>query len=203
MNAARYVGARVKRVEDPGSSPVAAPTSTTSCCRACCTRFIRSPFARAAVREIDASAALAVAGVRFVFTAADLNADVKEQWHTSIGPREPRDAAPAARRGRSALRRRPGRARRRREPRIAEDAAELVDVDYEPLPAVVDYTIAEHADELVHASHGSNVVGEIAGRPESASKNSTHRRRTWCARRSTSRRARPRRSRAWADRGRL
>ena len=55
-------------------------------------------------------------GVRCVFTAADLNPDVKEQWHTSIGPREPRDAAPAARRGRGALRRRPGRARRRRRP---------------------------------------------------------------------------------------
>ena len=40
---------------------------------------------------------------------------------------------------------------------VAEDAAELVEVDYEPLPAVVDYETAEHSDVLVHASHGSNV----------------------------------------------
>ena len=108
-------------------------------------------------------------GVHAVFTAADLNPDVKEQWHTSIGARQPGDAAPAARRGRGPLRRRPGRARRRREPRTSpQDAAELVDVDYEPLPAVVDYTEAEHATALVHEPHGSNVIGELAGLPESA-----------------------------------
>ena len=51
---------------------------------------------------------------------------------------------------------------------LAEDAAELVEVDYEPLPAVVDYTEAERADALVHESHGSNVIGEIDGLPASA-----------------------------------
>ena len=41
---------------------------------------------------------------------------------------------------------------------LAEDAAELVDVDYEPLPAVVDYTRRrEDADALVHQAHGSNL----------------------------------------------
>ena len=35
--------------------------------------FVRSPFARATIRSIDTSAALAVPGVHFVFTAADLN----------------------------------------------------------------------------------------------------------------------------------
>ena len=50
----------------------------------------------------------------------------------------------------------------------ARDAIDLIDVDYEPLTAVVDYTKAEDTDVLVHASHGSNVVGEIPGRPFSA-----------------------------------
>ncbi|HWS44633.1 MAG TPA: xanthine dehydrogenase family protein molybdopterin-binding subunit, partial [Acidimicrobiia bacterium] len=48
---------------------------------------------------------------------------------------------------------------------LAHDAAELVDVDYEPLPPVVDYTTAASSDTLVHAAHGSNVVGELAGLP--------------------------------------
>ena len=56
--------------------------------------FVRSPFARAAIRGIDASAALALPGVHAVFTAADLNPDVKEQWHTSIGPDSPETPRP-------------------------------------------------------------------------------------------------------------
>ena len=51
--------------------------------------FVRSPYPRAEVRSIDTSAALAQPGVRFVFTAADLNVDAKEQWHTSLGPASP------------------------------------------------------------------------------------------------------------------
>jgi carbon-monoxide dehydrogenase large subunit len=48
---------------------------------------------------------------------------------------------------------------------LAEDAAELVEVDYEPLPAVADYTRAHEAAALVHESHGSNLIGETAGAP--------------------------------------
>ena len=81
-----------------------------------------------------------------------------------------------------------------------DDAAELVDVDYEPLPAVVDYTTAEPADALVHAAHGSNVVGELAGLPLRDARRRVRvgraRRR---ARRSTSRRTLPRRWRAAAS----
>ena len=47
---------------------------------------------------------------------------------------------------------------------LAEDAAELVEVDYEPLPAMVDYRRADQEGApLVHQSHGSNVIGAIAG----------------------------------------
>ena len=101
----------------PGCSPATAPSSTTSTrpgmLHAC---FVRSPFARARIGGIDASAALALPGVHAVFTAADLNPDVQEQWHTVVGQGHPGHAAAAAGRGRGALRRRPGRARRRRQP---------------------------------------------------------------------------------------
>src|SRR5262249_56414014 len=51
---------------------------------------------------------------------------------------------------------------------VAEDAADLVEVDYDPLPAVVDYTEAERAEALVHASHGSNVIAKLTTVPASA-----------------------------------
>jgi carbon-monoxide dehydrogenase large subunit len=51
---------------------------------------------------------------------------------------------------------------------LAEDAAERVEVDYEPLPAVVDYGEAEQSETLVHASHGSNLIGRFAPLPGSA-----------------------------------
>ena len=81
-------------------------------------------------------AALALPGVRArVHRRRPEPRRARSSGTRSIGPRRPETPAPAARRGRGALRRRPGRARRRRDRYLAEDAAELVDVDYEPLPA--------------------------------------------------------------------
>src|SRR5205814_2115576 len=83
---ARYVGARVHRVEDArlltGRGTYVDDISLPGMLHAC---FVRSPFARAAIRGIDVGAALAAPGVQFVFTAADLNPGAREQWHTSIG----------------------------------------------------------------------------------------------------------------------
>jgi carbon-monoxide dehydrogenase large subunit len=168
VNASRYVGARVQRVEDlrilTGGSCYVDDVALPGALHAW---FVRSPFARAAIRGIDASAALARPGVRFVFTASDLNPGAKEQWHTSMGPGPETPRPPLAENevrfvgDPVALVVATSRA-------LAEDAAELVDVDYEPLPPVVDYTTAEHATELVHAAHGSNLVGEITTLPRSA-----------------------------------
>ena len=130
--------------------------------------FVRSPHARAAIRAIDASAALALAGVHAVFTAADLNPGVKEQWHTSIGPQSPETPRPPLAEDEVRFVGDPVALVVAASRALAEDAAELVDVDYDPLPAVVDYTEAEHAAALVHEQHGSNVIGEINGLPVGA-----------------------------------
>ena len=75
-----YAGSRVHRIEDArlltGHGTYVDDVSLPGMLHAC---FVRSPFARAAIRGIDTSAALEVPGVRFVFTAADLNPDVREQ----------------------------------------------------------------------------------------------------------------------------
>ena len=164
--AARYVGARVQRVEDgrllTGAGSYVDDIVLPGMLHA---RFVRSPFARAAIRGIDSSAALARPGVRFVFTAADLNAGVKEQWHTSMGPQSPETPRPPLAGDEVRFAGDPVALVVAESLALAHDAAELVDVDYEPLPPVVDYTTAASSDTLVHAAHGSNVVGELAGLP--------------------------------------
>jgi carbon-monoxide dehydrogenase large subunit len=167
--AARYVGARVQRVEDSrlltGHGSYVDDVVLPGMLHA---RFVRSTFARAAVRGIDTLAALAVPGVRHVFTAADLNPDVKEQWHTSIGAHGPETPRPPLAEGEVRFVGDPVALVVAETLAIAHDAAELVVVDYEALPPVVDYTVAADSAELVHESHGSNVIGELAGLPRSA-----------------------------------
>ena len=62
---------------------------------------------------------------------------------------------------------------------IAEDALDLIDVEYEALPAVVDVVRASDADAVVlHDAVGSNVVSDRSfryGDPESAFANAAHR----------------------------
>jgi carbon-monoxide dehydrogenase large subunit len=167
--AGRYVGARVSRVEDlrllTGHGTYVDDITLPGMLHA---HFVRSPFARAAIHGIGTVAALAAAGVRFVFTAADLNPDVKEQWHTSIGPASPETPRPPLAEDEVRFVGDPVALVVAESRALAVDAAELVEVDYEPLPPIVDYTTAEHAGALVHAGHGSNVIGELAGLPAAA-----------------------------------
>jgi aerobic carbon-monoxide dehydrogenase large subunit len=169
LGATRYVGTRVKRVEDgrllTGRGTYVDDISLPRMLHAF---FVRSPHARAAVGAIDASAARAMPGVHAVFTAADLNPDVKEQWHTSIGPNSPETPRPPLAENEVRFVGDPVALVVAASRVIAADAAELVDVGYEPLPAVVDYAEAEHASALVHEPHGSNVIADLAGLPESA-----------------------------------
>lgn len=169
MSPGRYVGARVNRIEDvrllTGRGVYVDNIELPGMLHA---RFVRSPFARARVNGIDSSNASAMSGVRHVLTGLDLNAGVKEQWHTMIGPASPETPRPPLAEDEVRFVGDPVALVVADTRAIAEDAAELIAVDYEPLPAVVDYTTAEQADVLVQAGHGSNVVGEIGTRPSRA-----------------------------------
>ena len=167
--ATRYAGARVHRVEDArlltGRGTYVDDISLPGMLHAC---FIRSSFARAAIVRIDTSAALALPGVHHVFTAADLNPGVKEQWHTSVGRESPETPRPPLAEGEVRFVGDPVALVIAESRYLAEDAAELVEVEYEPRPPVVDYVSAEQADALVHSSHGSNLIGELGGMASSA-----------------------------------
>jgi carbon-monoxide dehydrogenase large subunit len=167
--ATRYVGARINRVEDArlltGRGVYVDDVVLPRMLHAC---FVRSDFARARVVGLDTSAALASLGVHAVFTAADLNPGVKEQWHTAIGPAGPETRRPPLAEDEVRFVGDPVALVVAETRSFAEDAAELVEVECIPLPAVVDYTVAEHADALVHEAHGSNVIATTDGLPASA-----------------------------------
>jgi carbon-monoxide dehydrogenase large subunit len=144
------IGQSVRRVEDPRlvqgfgrySDDVSLPNQAYAVA-------VRSPHAHAAIRSIDTSAARKASGVLAVLTGADLAADKLGDLPTDK-TRKRRDGSPAFPTPRPALAR--GRVRHVGEPvalvvaatiEQAVDAAELVSVDYEPLP-----TVAATADAI-------------------------------------------------------
>jgi carbon-monoxide dehydrogenase large subunit len=164
--ATRYAGARINRVEDgrllTGAGTFVDDVSRPGMLHAC---FVRSPFARARIEAIDTSEALAMPGVRAVFVAADLNPDVREQWYTLTGPNMPDIARPPLAEQEVRFVGDPVVLVVAESRYVAEDATELVVVDYDPLPALADYLDAASSDELVYESAPGNVAGQLAGAP--------------------------------------
>ena len=107
---------------------------------------------------IDATEARELPGVRAVFVGADLNPGVHEQWHSQLGPDSPETPRPPLAEGEVRFVGDPIALVVADDRYIAEDACELVVVDYEPLPPIVDYIAAVDSDVLVHEDFGSNVI---------------------------------------------
>jgi carbon-monoxide dehydrogenase large subunit len=110
--------------------------------------FLRSPHAHAAIRAIDVSAAKAAPGVIGVYTAADV-AEAGLDVIKAAPLVKNRDGSDHPNPGRTLLA--ADRVRHVGDPVVlivaetraaAEDAAELVEIDYDPLPAVVDAKVA-------------------------------------------------------------
>ncbi len=164
--AARYAGTRVQRVEDArlltGAGTFVDDVTRPGMLHAC---FVRSPFARARIEGIDVSTALARPGVHAVFVAGDLNPDVREQWFTLTGPDDADTPRPPLADGEVRFVGDPVALVVADDRYLAEDAADLVEVDYEPLDALADYEAAAGSDELVHEGFPGNVVADISLMP--------------------------------------
>jgi carbon-monoxide dehydrogenase large subunit len=134
--------------------------------------FVRSPYAHANIRAIDTTAANAAPGVVAVLTGADYAADGLATPKARM-PRKKRDGSPMFAPQRPALV--ADRVRYVGDPVAlvvaetlaqAKDAAELVDVDYEPLPSVTDVAEAattgaptvwdENGDNISHTFERGN-----------------------------------------------
>ncbi|ORV87674.1 xanthine dehydrogenase family protein molybdopterin-binding subunit [Mycolicibacterium iranicum] len=166
----RYAGQRVPRVEDSrlltGHGRFVDDITRPGMLHAC---FVRSPFARATVKGIDASAALALPGVHAVFTASDLNPDVREAWHAVAGKDVPDTPRPPLAEGEVKFVGDPVALVVADSRYVAEDAVDLVEVDYEPLPAIADFRQAiggaDVGAPVVHEAYPDNVAGGMGGMP--------------------------------------
>ena len=135
---------------------------------------LRSPHPHARIAAIRADAALALPGVVAVVTAADLGSvgriPVRLGQRSGAGPIACLQPPLAT-----------GLVRYVGEPvafviassrYLAEDALELIEVDWEPLPVVTDVNRAREADApVLHPAAGSNVIERLAvraGNPDAA-----------------------------------
>ncbi len=126
--------------------------------------FVRSPYARARFAGIDASAAVALPGVRAVLTAADINGDVHESWYGQVGKDVPDTPRPPLAETEARFAGDPIALVLAEDRYIAKDAAERVTVDYQPLPAVVEFADATRANACVHEGWERNIAGQMSGR---------------------------------------
>jgi carbon-monoxide dehydrogenase large subunit len=178
--ATRYFGERIKRNEDPrlltGQALYVDDVDLPNMLHAA---FLRSPYAHARIRNIDVSQALQRQGVVAVYTANDLG----DYWRPGpllVSPPPVKDIVfnqktqvPLAK----------DKVKFAGEPvvmvlaesrYIAEDALADIQVDYDPLEAVVDMEKALQPDSiLIHEEIGSNVAAHVVqtkGDYESAKK---------------------------------
>jgi aerobic carbon-monoxide dehydrogenase large subunit len=156
----RYFGRAMKRVEDPRLiKGIATYVDDLKLPGVLHAEFVRSPHANAKIKSIKTDDASKLSGVIGIFTGADVNDKVgtipcaaplpggKSPDHTVLaGARVYFVGHPVAvvvAKTRS----------------IARDAQDLVEVDYEPLPAVVDPEKAlEEGSPLTHPELGTNVA---------------------------------------------
>jgi carbon-monoxide dehydrogenase large subunit len=114
--------------------------------------FVRSPFAHATVTSIDGSKSSAMPGVRAIYTAADVAhlGDLVAQ--VPVGRARPLLASTVKHAGEAVAM---VVAETRNQ---AQDAADAVDVGYEPLPVVVDLKHAASDEVKVHDELDSNIL---------------------------------------------
>lgn len=125
--------------------------------------FVRSPHAHARVTDIDVTAALDIDGLVAIYTHDDLTGRLADPLPLLI----PHPSLTQPRTGHVLA---AGIVRHVGEPvamvvatdrYVAEDIAERIAVDYEPLPAVVGVERARAADRVVHADMDDNVAAHL------------------------------------------
>ena len=122
--------------------------------------ILRSPHAHARVQGVDASAALALDGVVAVFTHADMS-ELMKPIPMRVFPLPGLDnylqtplSADTVRHAGEAVAVVVAESRY-----LAEDALDVIEVDYEPLPAVASVSDALTDAVVVHPANGTNLAG--------------------------------------------
>ena len=121
---------------------------------------LRSPHAHARIGSVDVSEALKLTGVVGVLTFADLPAGVKPiplRMYQLDGL--DRFLQYPLARGKVAYVGEPVALVVAVDRYVAEDGADLIEVEYEPLPVVADVEAALRGDVVIHEEQGTNVAG--------------------------------------------
>lgn len=155
------LGNWVPRVEDPRLLTVGGTyVDDVRLAGALHAHFVRSPLAHGEIRGIETAAAQKAPGVVAVLTAQDLGLEPLPV----MGP--PQMARPPLASGRVRFVGEPLAVVVAETRAQAVDAAELVEVDLEPLPALVDPTEARDGTVLLFPEAGTNVCGQVAPGPD-------------------------------------
>ena len=115
--------------------------------------FVRSPFARADITSIDVSEALAIDGVKAVYTAEDVRNLGVLPAQVAVGQLRPFLADGRVNHVGEAVAMVVAESRA-----IAQDAVDAVFVDYDPLPAAIDVRDAIKDEVIIHDGMESNTL---------------------------------------------
>jgi carbon-monoxide dehydrogenase large subunit len=164
------LGTRVLRTEDPGFLTTGGVYTDDvideRLAGACHVFFVRSPVAHARIRSIDVSAALRAPGVVAAFTGADL-ADLPLLAPPMPGMINERMGQPLIARDVVRFVGEQVAVVVTEDPYQGEDAAELVDADYDPLPPVVSVAdAADGASGVLFPEAGTNVAATFGDAAE-------------------------------------
>lgn len=157
------IGASVKRKEDPrllsGQARYLDDVRLPGMLHAA---VVRSPQAHARIGAIDTAAARGLPGVALVATAQDLGNPSRIPIRLGPKPALEPFLQPVLARGRVRYAGEPVALVVAADRRVAEDAAELVEVEYEPLPVVSDVEQATRPDAgALHEGTKSNVADRL------------------------------------------
>ncbi|HVF32486.1 MAG TPA: xanthine dehydrogenase family protein molybdopterin-binding subunit [Acidimicrobiales bacterium] len=160
------LGNRVLRKEDPKfltTGGVYVDDVRMDLVGAAAVTYVRSTMASARILGIDADEARSAPGVLAVFTDDDVRSDLGE-FPSDMGVLNQDMVRPWLARGTVRYVGEPVAIVVSETRAQGLDAAELVFVDYEPLPVVVDPEVSRTNETLLHEAAGTNLAFEIPGR---------------------------------------
>jgi aerobic carbon-monoxide dehydrogenase large subunit len=169
--AGRFVGQSVKRREDPrlltGHGHYVDDVVVPGMLHAA---FVRSDHARARITRLDVEAALALPGVHAVLTGADLNpgrGSIQPTMFSGDNPPSPNAPVQPLADGDVRFVGDPIAIVVAESRYVAEDACELIEVDFEPFPPIIDPEVAvTETEQLVHPELGSNIAMQVPSPPD-------------------------------------
>src|SRR2546423_6726732 len=159
---AKYVGQRIKRTEDPRLiKGLAHYVDDIGLPNILHVAFVRSIYAHARITHVDTSEALKTRGVVAIYTGKDIA--------TKVGPVPCAAALPDLKvpdyrvlaTDKALFVGHPIAGIVATDKYLARDAVDLVAVDYEELPAVVDAEAAAKGGPVIHESFGDNIAYKL------------------------------------------